>query len=542
MRLLVLAALAAAVPCAFAQSPAAARALTDRYCATCHSEKLKTAGVVLQGIDLTNVGASAALLEKVARKLRTGEMPPPGMPRPDAATSANFVNWLQDSLDRAYATHPEPGRAVIHRLNRAEYSNAIRDLLALDTKPGDMLPVDDSGYGFDNIGDVLSVSPALLERYMMAARRVSRQAIGDPATKPSDEEFSARDLGMRTNRNERISDDLPFDSRGGLSFRYYFPLDAEYNIRLKLGGDTPYEVRLPVRAGLRTVGVDFLRESAKPEIALPGGRRGGGTPPQAGPRPQMPPAEMDLRLDGARLKRFQIGQGGGMPQVDKVVISGPFNATGRGDTLSRERIFVCRPSGAPEEDACAHTILATLARRAFRRPVTDADIQPLMAFYKSGRAEGDFDHGIERALRATLVSPDFLFRIERDPAHLPAGSLHRLSDVELASRLSFFLWSSIPDDELLGLAEKNKLQDAAVLAHQVRRMLDDPRSQALVDNFAGQWLYLRNLAAVKPDPVIFPEFDDSLRQSFEHETELFFQSVLRGDRSVTDLLDANYTF
>jgi uncharacterized protein DUF1592/uncharacterized protein DUF1588/uncharacterized protein DUF1587/uncharacterized protein DUF1595/uncharacterized protein DUF1585 len=552
MRLFALAAMATVAPCVFAQSPAVASALTGRYCATCHSQKLKTAGVVLQGLDLSDVGANAALLEKVARKVRTGEMPPAGMPRPDAATSASFTAWLQEALDRSAAAHPDPGRPVIHRLNRAEYSNAIRDLLALDTKPGELLPIDDSGYGFDNIGDVLSVSPSLLERYMSAARRVSRMAVGDPTTKPADEEFSARELGMRTIRNERVSDDLPFDSRGGLSFQYYFPLDAEYVVRIKLGnekpGEEPREIRLPVKAGLHTVGVAFLRESAKPEIASPPSKRGAPVLPMGGPRPAMPPAQLDLRLDDAALKRFEVPQGGGpqpgggIPQVDKVVVSGPYNITGRGDTPSRERIFVCRPTGPKDEDACAHKILATLARRAFRRPVTDSDIQPLLAFYKGGRAQGDFDDGIQRALRAMLVSPDFLFRIERDPAKAAAGSIHCVNDFELASRLSFFLWSSIPDDELLALAEKQKLQDPAVLTQQVHRMLDDPRSQALVDNFAGQWLYLRNVAAMKPDPVVFPDFDDSLRQSFEHETSLFFQSVLREDRSVTDLLDANYTF
>jgi hypothetical protein len=543
LRLLTLAAMTAAIPCVFAQTPTAARALTDRYCATCHSQKAKTGDVVLQGVDFNNPAANAALLEKVARKVRTGEMPPAGMPRPDSASASALVTFIQDALDRNAALHPEPGRSVIHRLNRAEYSNAIRDLLALDTKPGELLPVDDSGYGFDNIGDVLSFSPALLERYMSAARRVSRMAIGDLTIKPGDEEFSARTLGMRTGRNERVSDDLPFDSRGGMSFAYYFPLDAEYNIRVKLGNDTPYEIRLPVKAGLRTVGVDFLREGAKAEIAAPAGRRGAQPPPQGqGPRPQVLPAEMDLRLDGASIKRFKAGQGGRAPQVDKITISGPYNATGSGDTPSRERIFVCKPSGPKEEESCAHTILATLARRAFRRPVTESDIQPLVGFYKSGRAEGDFDHGIEKGLRAMLVSPDFLFRIERDPAGIAAGAVHRVTDVELASRLSFFLWSSIPDEELLTVAEKKKLQDPAMLAQQVRRMLDDPRSQALVDNFAGQWLYLRNVASMKPDPTIFPEFDDSLRQSFEHETALFFQSVLREDRPITDLLDAKYTF
>ncbi len=535
------AAMAVAVPWAAAQSQPPQRALLDRYCVACHNQKTKTAGVSLEGLDWSHLGESAAVLEKAARKVRTGEMPPAGLPRPEPAAAAAFTKSVEEALDRNAAANPNPGRPAVHRLNRAEYSNAIRDLLALDIKPGASLPVDDSGFGFDNIGAVLSVSPALLERYMSAARMVSRVAVGDLNLKPGEEEFSAR----RGPRNERISDDLPFDSRGGSSFQYYFPLDAEYRIRVKLGGDgggmaAPYEVRLPVKAGLRTVAVTFLRESAKPEIPAPAGRRGAPPPPPA-PGLRNAPAEMDLRLDGAKLKRFQVPHGVAPPQVDKVLIAGPYNATGRGDTPARDRILVCRPA-AGDEESCAHTILATVARRAFRRPVTDADIQPLMAFYKGGRAEGDFDHGIEKALRAMLVSPDFLFRIERDPTGAAPGSAYRIGDFELASRLSFFLWSSIPDDQLLDLAEKGKLKDPAVMETQVRRMLADPRSQSLVGNFAGQWLYLRNLAAHKPDPEVFPEFDESLRQSFEQETSLFFQSILREDRSILDLLDANYTY
>jgi len=543
LRLACCAAAIAVVPWACAQPNPSA--VTDKYCVMCHNQKAKTGGVSLEGLDWAHLGTSAEVLEKVVRKVRTGEMPPAGMPRPDAATAAAFTKGLAEALDRYAVANPDPGRPAAHRLNRAEYSNAIRDLLALDTHAGLTLPIDDSGYGFDNIGAVLSVSPALLERYMSSARAVSRLAVGDIHMKPGEEEFSAR----RGPRNERISDDLPFDSRGGTSFSYYFPLDAEYRIRVKMaGGDgsgnsNPYELRLPVKAGLRTVAVTFLRESGKPEISSPGGRRGGGGGGGAAvpPPPRNAPAEMDLRLDGERLKRFEVPAGGGPPQVDKVLIAGPYNATGRGDTPSREKIFVCH-AAAGDEDPCAHTILATLARRAFRRPVTDADIKPLMAFYKSGRGDGDFDHGIEMALRAMLVSPDFLYRIERDPKGVAAGSNYRISDFELASRLSFFLWSSIPDDELLGLADKGKLKDPAVVEQQVRRMLADPRSEALVSNFAGQWLYLRNLAAEKPDPMAFPEFDESLRQSFEQETTLFFQSILREDRSIIDLLDANYTY
>ncbi len=514
----------------------------------------------MEGIDFSDAAANAALMERVLRKIRTGEMPPAGMPRPPAAALATFTKSLEGTLDQAAAAHPNPGRPAIHRLNRAEYSNAIRDILALDIQPGSSLPVDDSGYGFDNIGDVLSVSPALLEKYMSVARLISRLAVGDTSVKPSAEDFAARQDApgaAGADRNERVSDDLPFDSRGGFSLRYYFPVDAEYVIRVKLNqgageGKSRWEVRQAIPAGLRTIGVTFLRESAKTE-AIPGGRRGGaaaaaaaaagaegGTQP--GGRGQAPMAELDLRLDGAKLKRFEVPEGAGSPQVTGITLGGPYNVTGPGDTPSRARIFVCHPATAKDEAPCASKILATVGRRAFRRPVTDADLKPLLAFYQSGRAERDFDFGIEKALRAMLVSPDFLFRVEQDPRGTAAASVYRISDFELASRLSFFLWSSVPDDQLLDLAEKGKLKDPAVLDRQVRRLLDDPRGDSLVSNFAGQWLYIRNLAQQKPDPDAFPEFDESLRQAFRQETELFFRNIVREDRSVMELLDANYTF
>jgi len=550
--------IALVIAIASAPSPSAVsphRALLDQYCVTCHNQKLKTAGVSLETLDLAQVAHGAATWEKVLRKVRTGEMPPPGLPHPPAAAAAAFAIWLETSLDAAAAANPNPGGPAVHRLNRAEYSNAIRDLLALDVKPGSWLPVDDSGYGFDNIADVLSMSPALLERYLSAARRISRLAVGDPKMKPADEQFQPlRDPPSsfrRGQRNERVSPDLPFDSRGGLSFPYYFPLDAEYVIRIKLppnatlgmGNPPNYELRLPVKAGLRTVGVTFLRESAKVEAEAPATRVAAaavtGPPP-----PDPPPAHMDLRLDGARLKLFEVLRrgGGNNPDVGTVIIGGPYNVAGRGETPSRARIFVSRPTTPNDEEPAARTILSNLTRRAFRRPVTESDIQPLLAFYRRGRAEGDFDHGIEKALTAMLMSPDFLFRVEQDPRGAPPGTAYRLSGHELASRLSFFLWSSIPDEELLQLADQGKLQDPAVLAHQVRRMLDDSRSQALVSNFVGQWLQLRNLATVKPDPETFSEFDESLRRSFQQETEMFFESILREDRSVLDLLDANYTY
>jgi mono/diheme cytochrome c family protein len=531
----------------------APHSLTDQYCVGCHNQKNATAGVALNGIDFADAAGNAAILERVLRKLRTGEMPPAGMPHPAVPAVAAFTKSLEESLDRVAAANPNPGRPAVHRLNRAEYSNAIRDVLALDIQPGASLPVDDSGYGFDNIGDVLSVSPALLEKYMSVARMVSRLAVGDTNIKPSVEDLSGRRDGPGgggRDRNERVSDDLPFDSRGGFALRYYFPVDAEYLIRVRIGqgggsqgGDRRLEIRQPVAAGLRTIGVTFLRESAKAEIALLGGRGGAALPPpQPGGRGSGPMAELDLRLDGVKLKRFEVPQNNNPPQATGVSISGPYNITGPGDTPSRARIFVCRPAAAKDEEPCARTILAAVGRRAFRRPLTDADLKPLLAFYRSGREERDFDFGIEKALRVLLVSPDFLFRIEQDPPGAVPATVYRISDLELASRLSFFLWSTVPDDQLLDLAEKGELRDPAVLDQQVRRLLDDPQSNSLVTNFAGQWLYIRNLEQQKPDPDVFPEFDESLRQSFQRETELFFQNIVREDRSVMELLDANYTF
>jgi hypothetical protein len=529
-------------------APTPQRALLDQYCTGCHNQKVKTAAVALDTLDVAKVGDGAATWEKVLRKVRSGEMPPPGLPRPAAAASSEFAVWLERALDNAAAANPNPGRAAVHRLNRAEYSNVIRDLLALDVKPGAWLPVDDSGYGFDNIADVLTTSPALLERYLSAARRVSTLAVGDLEMKPVEEQFlPLRDPPgsfRRGSRAERISDDLPFDSRGGIAIQYYFPLDAEYVFRIKMPGNqgTPgsnYELRLPVKAGLRNVGVTFLRESAKVEAEAPPVR---GVAPIPGAR--MLPAQMDLRLDGAQLKRFEVPRRGVQtnPDITSLIIGGPYNATGRGDTPNRAKIFVCRPATAKDEEPCARTILSTLTRQAFRRPVSDSDIEPLLTFYRRGRAERDFDRGIEKALWAMLMSADFLFRTEQDPRGAAPRSVYRISDHELASRMSFFLWSTIPDQELRQLADQGKLKDPAVLERQVRRMLEDQRSQSLISNFGGQWLQLRNLATLKPDPEAFSEFDESLRRSFQQETEMFFESVVREDRSIFDLLGANYTF
>jgi len=543
------------IPCAWAAPPTVpARnpighwAVVDQYCAACHNPALSSGGVNFASLDRSNVAANSDILEKVIHKLHSGEMPPAGMPRPDAATASAFTGWLADELDRAAAAHPNPGRPTIRRLNRAEYSNAVRDLLALDIKPGAMLPPDDTGYGFDNIGDVLSLSPMLIERYMSVARKVSRLAVGDVTAKPEIAEFRPPKGLPRSRRGDRAGDDLPFDTSRGLTASYRFPVDAEYAITIKLaptaGFDGPqdsrsFDLRLPVKAGTRTVAVTFPREDSVPESI----------PDLIGARPDATPDKpsamtfVDLRMDGARLKTFDLADDGPRaPAVAVLSIAGPYDVTGAGDTPSRRKIFACTPATAAEEEPCARRILSSLAYHAFRRPVSEADVQPLLKFYEQGRREGTFEDGVESALRALLVAPDFLFRIERDPGDLSPQTAHRVNDFELASRLSFFLWSSIPDDELLELAGKGRLEDPVVLSQQVDRMLADRRSRALVDNFAGQWLYLRDLDQVRPDPDIFPDFDTSLKQCFRRETELFFADILRSNRPITDLLDARYTY
>ena len=548
-----------------ASSPGAPyRAVLNRYCVTCHNERLKTADLILSKEDVENPPAHAEVWEKVVLKLRAGAMPPAGAPRPDPATYDSFASYLESSLDREAAAKPNPGRPGVHRLNRTEYANSIRDLLALEINPDEMLPIDDASYGFDNIGDALTISPTLLERYMSAAEKIVRLAIGDRSIAAASETYT---VSERLVQDDRINETLPFGSRGGIAVRHYFPLDADYTIKISLqrdrvldiiglaeahqldvlldgsrlklftvggesgkkkgkGGsevhdaetyertaDKDLEIRFPAKAGSHVVAVTFVNRASEPEGAL---RR--------------------------RLGFAQYAQADDIPGVGSVTIAGPFNAQGPGETPSRGKIFICHPATSKEEPACARKILTSLARRAYRRPATDAEIQTLLGFYKSGRAKGSFDAGIGLALRRMLVSPQFLVRVERDPAGVAPGSPYRLSDLELASRLSFFLWSSIPDDELLDAAVAGKLKDTAVLEQQVRRMLADSRSKSLVTNFAGQWLYLRNIQKVVPDPEAFPDFDENLRSAFQQETQLFFESILREDRSVLDLLNADYTF
>ena len=539
---------------------ASAQQVLQRYCISCHNARLKTASLALDGVDLQNVAAQPQVWEKVVAKLRTAAMPPIGRPRPDAATYDALASWLEGELDRAARSNPNPGvRPPLHRLNRTEYKNAARDLLALDDLPREMdidvlLPADDASYGFDNIADALGTSPTLIERYLSAAQKISRLAIGDAATPMIVDTYK---LPPQLPQEDRF-DGLPYGTRGGIRIERFFPLDGEYTFRMVLGGP-----RSPDRHDLELL-IDGERVQA---FTIDGRGRGRGR--GAGPAPasqtlalieQAPPDYQVKRFVPAGhhtviatfvkktsaavedvLRPFsRSGQAGAPPQptLASVTITGPLAAAGPGDTASRRRIFTCHPAHASEEAACAKEIVSTLAKRAYRRPVGDEDLQPLLTFYEAGRAEGSFEAGIQRALERILVSPYFLFRAER----APGGPVGRISDLELASRLSFFLWSSIPDDALIEVAARHALSAPAELERQVKRMLADPRASALVDNFAAQWLFLRNVDAAAPDPRVFPDFDEALRRAMRRETELFVHDVLANDRSVTELLTADYTF
>ena len=533
------------------------QAVIDRYCVSCHNDRLKTAGLMLDAADIEHAGRNPAVWEKVVRKLRTGLMPPDGRPRPDAATYTSMVSYLETALDQASAAAPNPGwPAEVHRLNRAEYTNAIRDLLGLEVDGRALLPADDAGYGFDNIGDVLTVSPGLMSRYMSAAAKISRRAVGDPTMRPVMTMYKTSPLLLQEGR---MSEDLPFGSRGGLAARHHFPLDGEYVFKISLerplnqpvsgkghklefrmdhglvelfddldegragtgaGVGGFLEVRVPVKAGTRLVSASFIG-SLDRSIPYDG-------------RPPNPP-----------VASFQYSRVPINPIVYSIQIIGPFDGRvpeDSVDAVSRRKIFVCRPETPADETPCAREILLNLARRAFRRPVADPDVAPLLALYATGHQKGGFETGVKWALEALLVSPEFLFRVERHPASVEIRTPYRLSDLDLASRLSFFLWSSIPDDALLDLAADGRLSDPAVLDQQVRRMMRDPRSSALTENFAGQWLYLRNLRSVAPNGALFPTFDDNLREALRRETELFFASQLGDDRSIVELLTADYTF
>jgi cytochrome c551/c552 len=535
-------------------------ALINQYCVTCHNERAKTAGLLLDKLDIDHAGDHAEAWEKVIRKLRGGMMPPQGMPRPDQASIDGLITWLQTSLDQAQAAHPEPGRSPLHRLNRTEYANAIRDLLGLKVDVSELLPADDESNGFDNIAEVLRVSPSLLEAYLAASREVSSLAVGDPKMGPISQSFRVPpDMAQA----EHI-EGLPLGTRGGILIHHNFPLDADYDFNVILlrnivgyltGMEFPHQLEISIdgeRVFLAPVGGEEDLKLVDTNLALAGdtldARLRTKVHVKAGPHDV---AVAFLRRDSAEsdeplqpfTRDLDLQNMNGIPLIDHVQVTGPFDAKGSGDTPSRRRIFVCTPASSNDEVACASKILSTLARRAYRRPVTDGDMETLLSFYQSGRNQGgSFETGIENSLRLILASPKFLFRSEPDPARVAGGSVYHVSDLDLASRLSFFLWSSIPDDELLNVAAQGKLKDPAVLDREVRRMLADPKAEALVNNFAEQWLFLRNVQSVLPDEATFPNFDDNLRQGFKRETELFFESVVREDRDVMDLLTANYTF
>jgi hypothetical protein len=545
----------------FGQTAAPERALLDKYCVTCHSDRAKTGGLTLQNIDVTNVPANAETWEKVIRKLSVGAMPPSGMPKPNAVETGALVSYLETSLDKSFATSPNPGHATLHRLNRTEYANSVRDLLGLEVDPSALLPPDDESYGFDNNADVLGVSPVLLERYVSASRKVSRLAVGDPSQDAVAQTFRTRPDLSQANRVEG----MPLGTRGGLLMHYNFPLDGKYAIKVVLARNTVDVIRGLEEAHQLEILVDgtrvflasiggtsdteaLVKNPAEARMMIES-RLQAHVPVKAGPRTvavtflQKNAAEDDYILEPFLRTTLDPVNEAGLPHIDQVVIAGPYNATGPGDTPSRRKIFVCKPANASEEIGCAKKILSTLARGAYRMPITPADTETLLSFYQAGRNKGgSFDAGIERALRLILSSPEFVFRFERDPATVPDGAPYKIDDLQLASRLSFFLWSSIPDDELLDLAVAGKLSNPVTLDQQIRRMLADSRSQALATNFAAQWLYLRNLKNFAPDPNEFPDFDDNLRQSLLTETEMFFSSVVNENRNVLDLLNADYTF
>ena len=555
-------------------APTSARAVLDRYCVGCHNERLRTADLILDTLDLGRVGDHAAVLEKVASKLRTREMPPPGRPRPEPDVYDAATRELEAALDAAAAARPRPGRIPVHRMNRVEYAAAVRDLFGIDIDARALLPADEAAQeGFDNVASVLSVSQALLEDYLSAARKISRLAVGDPTIAPGFDTFTYSKTLVQD--EWRMNEDLPFGSQGGVAIRYYFPVDADYTVkvllrrqeydyimglgepqqldvrldgvlleRFEVGGnaegmtmpesfagntqgapafeeymhtaDAHLEVSAPVTAGRHTVGVSFVARLREPEGVL--------QPPITG-------------FGRSTNERYH-----GYPAVEFVSIGGPFGTVAAGDSTSRRKLFVCTPEDADEEEPCARRILAAVAQRAYRRPVTEAELGTLIGFYRDGHAGGGFDAGIQRGLERILAAPSFLFRIHAEPVDVPDGGVYALSDLDLASRLAFFLWSSVPDDELLDVAVDGDLHDPTVLEHQVRRMLRDPRAAALVENFAHRWLELNKIAGLSPDALAYPEFDENLRQAMAQETQLFLASQIREDRGVMELLTADYTF
>jgi len=542
------------------ETRAANEALVTQYCVTCHNERLKTGGLVLDPQALADVAGHAEVWEKVVRKVGAGLMPPQGMPRPAPDALNAFTGSLQDALDRAAAAAPNPGRPMLHRLNRAEYANAIRDLLHLTVDTATLLPPDDSAYGFDNVADVLGVSPSLQERYLSAASKISALAVGDVAIRPSSETYRVR---QDLSQNQHI-EGLPLGTIGGIRISHFFPVDGDYDIKTTLyrtnlnivrGLEYPNDFEIAID-GVPVHHVTIGGQEDLAELFEKPTDTGDAVEARMRVKASVTAGSHDVTVtfignlpveDTDRLQTFLRSSADnfdwtGRPHIQTVAIAGPFNVTGPGQSESRTEVFSCHPGATMTEARCARQILARLARRAYRRPVGEAELKPILQFYDEGREKGSFDAGIARGLERILASPLFAFRVETDPERVPAGTAYRISDVELASRLSFFLWSSIPDEELLGLAEQGRLRNEIVLGKQVARMLADPRADALITNFAGQWLQLRNVRGVQPNSDLYPDFDDNLRQGFRRETELLFDSIVREDRPVLELLTADYTF
>jgi hypothetical protein len=540
-------------------SAAAARATLDQYCIGCHNQRLKTANLTFDNADLTKIAEQGEMWEKVILKLKLGMMPPPGLPRPDENTRLGVVEYLKAELDRAAAEHPSPGRPLVHRLNRSEYGNAVRDLLGFDVDVASLLPPDDSSYGFDNVAEALGSSPALLQAYLAAARKISAIAVGDPHIGAGGVTYSVRqDLSQDTH-----IEGLPLGTTGGAVFRHVFPADGYYDFRLRLyrtnldttrGLEEPHRMELSIdgtRVLLATIGGNedlaaLQKNTTDVSDAIEANRLRIRVFVKAGQRDvaaaflEEVPARFATRRLQSFVRDFNTYDAEGSPHLKSLTIQGPFESKGAAEPVGR--IFVCRPANPADESLCARQILSAIAHRAWRRNLAAAETDGLMLFYRTGRKGGNFDSGIEFALRRILAAPSFVYRAELEPDTVKPGETYRIADFELASRLSFFLWSSIPDDTLLNLAAQNKLHQPDVLAREVRRMIADPRAEALVTNFAGQWLELRNLQGIQPDPEKFPDFDDNLRRAFRREAELFFESIVREDRPVPELMTADYTF
>lgn len=556
-----------AIPAHSVPAPASQTALLDRYCSQCHNDFDRVAGFTIDDLQTGDVlhGINIEAWEKILRRTAQDEMPPHSKAQPTVAERANFVQWLQGARDGYAAAHPDPGRATIRRLNRVEYANAVRDLLALDIDFSSELPQDNSGYGFDNISDVLTVSPALMDRYITVAGKIGRLATGFSSRREFVTSFIVPKDGSVMNggrpaHNERASDDLPLASRGGGAFDFYARHSGTYEIAGWLNSNTNNEtdrlredrvaLRVPLKAGAHVIGMSFPRVLA-PDETVQTLRND----LDKVPLPIDPPRllKLDVSVDGKRVGRIPVrsyrmspryAQANFPRDVQEIEVTGPFAAVASAaeQTPSRKRIFTCQPKRTTAEEACARTIIATLARRAYRRPLSESDLVPLMRVYETERARSDFENAIEASVEAVLVSPHFLFLIEQDEAGSAPGSVHRISDLELASRLSLFLWSSIPDDALLASAEKGRLSQPAELDAQITRMLADPRADALTSNFAGQWLYLRNLDQQRPDITVFPQFDTRLRSAMARETEMFFTHILRTNQSLLDFIASDYTF